>query len=215
MRCCQHGRYRDPLAIVGTNAKVENSRREVDGRPGELGGAARSHTGSNTLPKRLDDIDLRILGALQRDGRISFQRLSEVVGLSPRPCLERVRRLERDKFITGYSTRIDMRRMVDLVVVLVQMHVRQGREIRPRFEQRMRDCPEVLECFELSGQFDYIVKVACTSLAAYQELTESWINDASLHVERVESNIVLRAAKDGTLYPIELAASERRVFRKI
>lgn len=178
-------------------------------------GTARSHTGSNTLPKRLDDIDLRILGALQRDGRISFQRLSEVVGLSPRPCLERVRRLERDKFITGYSTRIDMRRMVDLVVVLVQMHVRQGREIRPRFEQRMRDCPEVLECFELSGQFDYIVKVACTSLAAYQELTESWINDASLHVERVESNIVLRAAKDGTLYPIELAASERRVFRKI
>ncbi len=176
---------------------------------------ARSHTGSNALPKRLDDIDLRILAALQRDGRITFQRLSEVVGLSPRPCLERVRRLERDKFITGYSTRIDMRRMVDLVVVLVQMHVRQGREIRPRFEQRMRDCPEVLECFELSGQFDYIVKVACTSLAAYQELTESWINDASLHVERIESNIVLRAAKDGTLYPIELAASERRVFRKI
>jgi DNA-binding Lrp family transcriptional regulator len=172
------------------------------------------HTGTTTVPKRLDDIDLRILSALQRDGRITYQKLSEVVGLSPRPCLERVRRLERDRFIIGYVTRIDMRRLVDLVVVLVQMHVRQGREIRPRFEQRMRECPEVLECFELSGQFDYIVKVACTSLAAYQELTESWINDGSLHVERIESNIVLRAAKDGTLYPIELAASERPVFRR-
>lgn len=166
------------------------------------------------VAKRLDDIDMRILSALQGDGRITFQKLSEVVGLSARPCLERVRRLERERFITGYTARIDMRRLVNLVVVLVQMHVKQGRDIRPRFEQRMRTCPSVLECFELCGQFDYIVKVACPSLAAYQELTECWLNDASLHVERIESNIVLRTAKDGTSYPIELAAAEHRLVRK-
>jgi len=160
------------------------------------------------VAKRLDDIDMRILAALQRDGRITFQKLSEVVGLSPRPCLERVRRLERERFITGYAARIDMRRLVNLVVVLVQMHVRQGRDYRPRFEQRMRNCPEVLECFELSGRFDYIVKVACPSLGAYQELTEGWLNDPSLHIERIESNIVLRSAKDDAIYPIELAQSE-------
>ena len=173
--------------------------------------------GAPTRPmvaKRLDDIDMRILSALQRDGRITFQKLSELVDLSPRPCLERVRRLERERFITGYTARIDMRRLVNLVVVLVQMHVKQGREIRPRFEQRMRSCPEVLECFELSGRFDYIVKVACPSLAAYQELTESWINDASLHVERIESNIVLGTTKDGTSYPVELAASGHALVRK-
>ena len=168
----------------------------------------------SVVAKRLDDIDMRILSTLQRDGRITFQELSEIVGLSPRPCLERVRRLERERFITGYTARIDTKRLVNLVVVLVLMHVKQGRDIRPRFEQRMRNCPEVLECFELCGQFDYILKVACPSLAAYHELTESWINDASLHVERIESNIVLRAAKDGTSYPVELAACEQPLIKR-
>lgn len=157
--------------------------------------------------KRVDEIDLRILAALQRDGRITFQQLSEQVGLSPRPCLERVRRLERERVITGYTTRVDIGHLGSIMIIIVQLHVKQGREIRARFEQRIRSCREVLECFEVSGVFDYVVKVACTSVAAYQELTESWINDASMHVERIESNIVLRTAKDNAVYPIEIAES--------
>jgi DNA-binding Lrp family transcriptional regulator len=162
---------------------------------------------SAPVAKRLDEIDLRILAELQRDGRITFQRLSELVGLSPRPCLERVRRLERAHIVLGYTTRVDLRRLVSVVAVVAQVAIKQGRGIRARFEQRIRSCPEVVECFEVSGVFDYIIKVVCPDLESYKRLIESWINDPSLPVERIESNIVLRAAKDGGVYPVSIAAA--------
>lgn len=154
--------------------------------------------------KRLDEIDLRILAELQRDGRITFQRLSELVGLSPRPCLERVRRLERTHVVLGYTTRVDLRRLVSVVAVVAQVVIKQGRGIRARFEQRIRSCPEVVECFEISGVFDYIIKIVCPDLEAYQRLIDSWINDPSLPVVRVESNIILRSTKDGGVYPVSI-----------
>jgi DNA-binding Lrp family transcriptional regulator len=157
--------------------------------------------------KRLDEIDLRILTELQRDGRITFQRLSELVGLSPRPCLERVRRLERAHIVVGYTTRVDLRRLVNVVAIIAQVVVKQGRGIRAHFEQYVRGCPAVVECFEVSGTFDYIIKVVCSDLEAYQHLTESWINDPALHVERIEGNVVLRAAKDGGVYPVSIATA--------
>jgi DNA-binding Lrp family transcriptional regulator len=156
--------------------------------------------------RQLDAIDLRILAELQRDGRITFQELSKAVGLSARPCLERVRRLERERIITGYTAYVDVRKLVNVTVVLAQLFVKQGREIRARFEQRMRSTPEVIDCFEVSGRFNYIIKIACSTLADYQDLSESWINDTSLYIERIESNVVLRPAKDLGLYPAELAA---------
>ena len=162
--------------------------------------------GKAPASRRLDEIDLRILAELQRDGRITFQRLSELVGLSPRPCLERVRRLERAHIVLGYTTRVDLRRLVSMIAIVAQVAIKQGRGIRARFEQCIRNCPEVVECFEVSGVFDYIIKVVCPDLEAYQRLTESWINDSSLPVERIESNVILRAAKDGGVYPVSVAA---------
>jgi Lrp/AsnC family transcriptional regulator, regulator of ectoine-degradation genes len=156
--------------------------------------------------RRLDDIDLRILAELQRDGRATFQHISEVVGLSARPCLARVRRLERERVIIGYTTHVDVRRLVNVVVVLAHMFVKQGREAHTRFEQRMRSCSEVIECFEVGGAFNYIAKIACPTLAHYKDLTDGWINDPSLHIERIESGVVLRPTKDFGVYPIELAA---------
>jgi DNA-binding Lrp family transcriptional regulator len=155
--------------------------------------------------KRLDEIDLRILAELQRDGRITFQRLSELVGLSPRPCLERVRRLERAHIVVGYTTRVDLQRLASVVAVIAQVVVKQGRGMHARFEQRVGSCPHVVECFEIGGTFDYIIKVVCPNLEAYRQLTESWINDSSLPVERIESNIVLRTAKDPGVYPVSIA----------
>lgn len=152
--------------------------------------------------RRFDETDMRILTELQRDGRITFQHLSEIVGLSPRPCLERVRRLERDGIITGYTARVDITRLVNTVIVIAQIIVKQGREPRVRFERRIQSCPEVIECFEVSGAFDYAVKVMCAGIDAYQQLSEAWINDPSMQVERIESNVVLRPAKDNGVYPI-------------
>jgi DNA-binding Lrp family transcriptional regulator len=174
----------------------------VGRRPRYLAVVSNAKKTRRVAARQVDEIDLRILAALQRDGRATFKELSERVGLTARPCLERVRRLERNHVITNYAARIDLGRFASLVVAIVQLDVKQGRDSRARFEQHMCSCPQVLECFEVTGSFDYIAKVACPSVGAYQQLTEGWINDAALHVTRIESNIVLRAPKDNGLYPI-------------
>ncbi|MDG5496595.1 MULTISPECIES: Lrp/AsnC family transcriptional regulator [Azospirillaceae] len=157
--------------------------------------------------RRLDQIDQRILMALQQDGRITNQALSEKVGLSPRPCLERVRRLEREGLIRRYQAVLDIRRLQSCITVLAQIAMeRHGRESRQLFERRLANTPEVVECFEVSGAFDYVAKLICPDIDAYQELTQSWIDDSELGVVRVTSNIVLRPVRD--MAPIPLFGQE-------
>jgi DNA-binding Lrp family transcriptional regulator len=151
-----------------------------------------------------DETDLRLLGELQRNGRITFQDLSRIVGLSPRPCLERVRHLEREGVITGYTARVDVTRLANTVIVIAEILVKQGRDARARFEQQMYSCLEVVECFEVNGAFNYIVKVVSPSINSYRELTETWINDTSMQIERIQSHVVLRPAKDDDVYPVAI-----------
>ncbi|HYC05539.1 MAG TPA: Lrp/AsnC family transcriptional regulator [Azospirillaceae bacterium] len=153
--------------------------------------------------KKLDQIDLKILSELQRDGRITNQALSERVGLSARPCLERVRRLEREGVVVRYQALIDVRRLQSCVFVMAQIAMeKHGRVVQGAFEKRLRDTPEVIECFEVSGQFDYCAKIVCRDLDAYQDLTATWIDDPELGVSRVVSNVVLRPIRDFGAYPL-------------
>ena len=153
--------------------------------------------------KKLDRLDLRILGALQRDGRITNQALSEAVGLSPRACLERVRRLERDEVVLRYQAVIDVRKIQTGVFVIAQIALeKQGRQPQSAFERRLKETPQVIECFEVSGPFDYIAKIACRDLETYQELTDSWIDDVTLGVTRDVRNVVLRPLRDLGCYPL-------------
>jgi len=164
--------------------------------------------------RRFDETDLRILTELQRDGRITFQHLARIVGLSPRPCLERVRRLEREGIITGYSALVNLTKLLaTTVTVIVRITVKQGREPRIRFEQQLKNCPAVVECFQVSGMFDYVVKVVCSDIDSYRQLSESWLDDASMQVERLESNVVLRATKDDGIYPVAIAELQALVPR--
>lgn len=156
------------------------------------------------MRRRLDQIDLRILAELQADGRITNQALSERVGLSARPCLERVRRLERDGLILRYQAVLDLRRLQSSITVLAQIALEHqgGRHGRQLFERRLANSPEVVECFEVSGEFDYIAKLICPDVDAYQALTQGWIDDAELGVSRVTSNIVLRPVRDQVPPPL-------------
>ena len=155
------------------------------------------------MRRKLDQIDIRILTELQADGRITNQALSERVGLSPRPCLERVRRLERERLIVRYQAMLDIRRLQSCIIVLAQIALeRQGRDHRQMFERRLAATPEVVECFEVSGEFDYIAKLVCRDVDAYQELTQGWIDDSELGVSRVTSNIVLRPVQEQAPVPI-------------
>jgi DNA-binding Lrp family transcriptional regulator len=161
-------------------------------------------------PRKLDEIDLRILAALQEQGRITNQRLSELVGLSPRPCLERVRRLEAAGYIAGYTAVLDPTRFAGLVLVFAHVALKaQTPAAETAFERRARRAPEVVECHQVSGDFDYLVKLACRSLEHYRELTAAWLDDASLGVARVTGHAVLRPVRHFGGYPLDGPRSRR------
>jgi Lrp/AsnC family transcriptional regulator, leucine-responsive regulatory protein len=153
--------------------------------------------------KGLDRIDRNILELLQRDGRMTNQALSEKIALSPRACLDRVRRLERSGVITGYMALLELRKIGSALTVFVEVSLRdQSAATHARFEARMRSCDEVIECFLVSGQSDYVLRIACESLDHYRDLTNAWTDDATLGIERLSSKPELQTIKPFRGFPL-------------
>ncbi len=120
--------------------------------------------------KDLDGIDRSILEILQADGRITNQELASRIGLSPRACLDRVRKLERSGLISGYMAVLDPRRIGAPMTIVVEVTLKdQTQATHHRFEQRMRQADEVVECFLVSGPCDYVLRLACRDLDHYRE----------------------------------------------
>jgi DNA-binding Lrp family transcriptional regulator len=156
-------------------------------------------------PPALDQTDIRILSALQRDGRSTIQKLAQKVGLSARACLERVRRLEASGVIAGYQAMVDLSHLSRPVNVfaeiILEKHVQQG-----RFERRIASLEEVVECWAVSGAVDYLARFVCRDLAAYEELTTSLIDDPGLGIARIVSHVALRPVRRFAGYPDSLFA---------
>lgn len=168
---------------------------------------------SDARAPRLDSIDLKILAALQRDGRMTKTALADAVGLSPSPAHERVKRLEAAGYITGYRALIDIDRLVATALVFVEFTLgRHGAVDFARFEQAMRAEESVLFCYAIGGGVDYIALVAAPGIAAYQALVDEWLA-ADLGIERYFTYIVTKPVKPGGGWPIEslLAAAGRRL----
>ena len=156
-------------------------------------------------PKQLDHIDIKILATLQENGRITNQKLSERVGLSARPCLERVRRLEAAGFIQRYTALLDAAKLGSSIMVIAEVALEhQNKRGQSDFESAMKKLPEVIDCFEVSGQFDYIARFVCPDIKAYQDLTAALIEDETLGVARIVSNIVMRPVREFAGYPLKL-----------
>lgn len=156
-------------------------------------------------PPLLDRIDIKILAVLQTDGRITIQKLAEQVGLSARPALERVRRLEAAKIITGYRALIELERLSRPLTVFAEIALeRHGLQLR--FERRLEVIEEVVECWQVSGTFDYLVRFMCADIARYETLTAELIADPNLGVARIHSNIALRPVRPFSGYPHFLLA---------
>jgi DNA-binding Lrp family transcriptional regulator len=154
--------------------------------------------------RELDRIDRQILAILQADGRITNQALSERIALSPRACLDRVRRLEKSALISGYMAVLEPRRLGGLLTIVVEVSLRdQSAATHARFEARMRAADEVIECFLVSGSCDYVLRLACKSLDHYRELTNAWTDDPALGVERIASKPELQTIKPFRGYPTD------------
>lgn len=118
---------------------------------------------------QLDKRDRRILKELQRNGRISNVALAELANLSPTPCLERVRRLEKEGFISGYVALADPIKLERGLCAYLEVSLASTttEDIR-KFNQHMRDLPEVQECQFVAGGFDYLIKIRVADMQHYQ-----------------------------------------------
>ena len=151
----------------------------------------------------LDRTDLRLLDLLQRDGRASVQSLSESVHLSARATLNRVRKLEAAGLIRGYRALLDRRTLGPAIVFFAEIALKDQRQAASRrFEARMQDTPEVVACYLLSGRYDYLVRIACTDLAQYQRLTNGWLEEPALGIEKIATNTELQTVKEFGGFPL-------------
>jgi Lrp/AsnC family transcriptional regulator, leucine-responsive regulatory protein len=157
--------------------------------------------GSNFM--QLDRYDRRILDELQQDSHISNQDLAERIGLSPSPCLRRVRALEETGIIRGYRAMLDARKLgLSLTVILSISMDRHTPERFERFETAVTTMPEVLECLLITGRdADYQLKVVVRDMDAYQELLLNRITRID-GVSGVHSSFVLRQVMERTRLPL-------------
>ena len=152
---------------------------------------------------QLDRYDWQILRILQQDGRISNQDLAERIGLSPSPCLRRVRTLEESGLITGYRALLDARKLGLSLMALIHISMDQHTPERfSTFDARIAEIPELLECLLITGQdADYQLKVVVRDMDAYQELLLDRITRIP-GVTGVHSSFVLRQVVDKTALPL-------------
>ncbi|EXI69730.1 MAG: Leucine-responsive regulatory protein [Candidatus Accumulibacter adjunctus] len=152
---------------------------------------------------QLDRFDRRILQVLQEDGRISNQDLAERIGLSPSPCLRRVRALEEAGAIVGYRALVDPRALGLSLMALI--HISMDEHTPERFSQleaAIREIPEIVECLLITGQAaDYQLKVVIRDMDAYQDLLLNRITGIK-GVTGVHSSFVLRRVVDRTALPV-------------
>lgn len=121
--------------------------------------------------RQLDRTDRRILACLQRDGRISNVALARKVNLTPTPCLERVRRLEREGYIHGYTALLDAEKLGCGLLVFVEIDLaRTSPDVFRDFRREASQMPEIMECHLVSGNFDYLIKARVRDMQAYRDL---------------------------------------------
>lgn len=163
------------------------------------------------LPK-LDRIDINILSQLQNDGALTNVHLSERIGLSPSPCLQRVKRLERAGYITGYGATINLAKLVDSVTIFTEVTLVDHRLADfVKFETNIRDIDELMECHLVSGGYDYLLRFLTRSIAHYQDQMEGLLR-RNVGIEKYFSYIVVKSPIVKNAVPLK-ALLEARSMR--
>lgn len=147
---------------------------------------------SGKFTMAFDRLTDAILRNLRHDGRMSNAELAQKVGLSPSACLRRVRMLEKDGVIRGYRALVDERSVHGMTTVIVQITLeRQTEECLRRFEARVRDCADVRECYLMTGDADYLVRVEARDAADYERIHKEELSRMP-GVARIQSNFAIR-----------------------
>jgi Lrp/AsnC family leucine-responsive transcriptional regulator len=163
---------------------------------------------------QLDSIDWNILGLLQADARMSNVELAKAVGLSPSPCLNRVRALEEAGYISRYVTLLDALRVGLKVSVFIQVTLeRQIESALERFENAIRGRPEVMECYLMTGDADYLIRVVVADIQVLEEFILKFLTKLP-GVGNIKSSFALKQVKYQTALPLPVAAAPKPAARR-
>ncbi len=153
---------------------------------------------------KLDQTDLKILHALQQDGRITNVDLSRHVGISAPPCLRRVRALENQGVIKGYHADLDPKALNYEVTVFAMVGLSSQAEADLQaFEALVASYPEVRECHMLNGEIDFILKIVAKDLSSFQSFLTEKLTSAP-NVDSVKTSLTIRTSKDLPGVPVQL-----------
>jgi Lrp/AsnC family transcriptional regulator, leucine-responsive regulatory protein len=152
--------------------------------------------------KHLDEIDIQLLAILQADGRTTNADLAKRVGLSPPSVLQRVRTLEKLGLVRGYHAILDPERLglriTTLTMITLSLHQDQPIE---RFRKAIADIPEVLECYHVSGEFDFMLKIVVRDMREYEKLVREKLSKIR-GVGQIRTSFVLATPKFTTQIPL-------------
>lgn len=152
----------------------------------------------------LDRKDVLLLAELQRDSRQTVQQLAQRAGLSSTPCWKRIKEMEADGVIRGYSAVVDREKVGLALCVIAELNLtRHNEDVVVQFEKAVADCPQIVSCYSTTGQADYVVKVLVPDIKAY----ERFLHEVAFRlpgVTHVRSSVVLKEVKAEGRLPIEV-----------
>lgn len=147
------------------------------------------------MEKELDEVDIAILRALKADGRLTVRELAAKVHRSPTPVFERMRRLENEGVIKSYSAIIDMDKLGRGFVVFCNVSLKQiNTSIHVEFAKMVNEMPEVVECYNVSGTYDYMIKVQVPDMKAYRRFVTDKLGSIDM-LDSVHSVFVMESIK--------------------
>lgn len=155
-----------------------------------------------TASSKLDEFDIRILRTVQADSRQTTKEIAAKVGLSATPVYERLRRLENEGYITGYSARLNADKLGRGFIVFCHVKLtRVNRNIAREFTDLIRNVPEVSECYNTSGSFDYLLKIHAADMQSYRSFVLNVLGTLDT-LGSLESTFVMDVVKDHQGIPI-------------
>ena len=142
---------------------------------------------------KLDKIDIKILSQLQKNGRVTNVELADLVNLSPSPCLMRVKKLQAEGFITGYSAQIDVSKLGQTLTIFTEVTLKHHQQNDfARFLTAIQKVDSVIECHLVSGGYDYLVKFVTAGISEYQTIMERLI-ELDIGIDKYFSFVVLKS----------------------
>ncbi|MCA2412039.1 Lrp/AsnC family transcriptional regulator [Rhizobium leguminosarum] len=142
---------------------------------------------------KLDRTDIKILHILQQNGRMTNVELAEVVNLSPSPCLMRVKKLQSEGYIEGYTAQINIAKLGQALLVFTEVTLKNHRQTDfARFLAAIEKIEQLIECHVISGGYDYLLKFVTTGIGEYQEIMERLI-ELDVGIDKYFSYVVLKS----------------------